>query len=217
MPTTPSRGWIYPAAETNPYFDEIVGFFNAQDTDVQTLFTARPWTSSLIADSTTLTNPFTAFPHTAFSKTLTLPAGVLNVAGTQVEMYASGIFTSGVETNATMTLLARITPAAVLFSFGTPAVPASVTGHTWQQSGVLTVRTTGSSGILVPSYGNTGLYPNAMMASWGDDGATITADLTAAQTLSIHVSINPVMTSPSFTTQLRALMVRVIYPTTTVS
>jgi hypothetical protein len=35
--TTPNRGWAYPDFEQNPYDTTIVGFFNAQDADVQAL------------------------------------------------------------------------------------------------------------------------------------------------------------------------------------
>jgi hypothetical protein len=40
MPTTPNRGWIYPAESANPYFETIEDFFLAQDTDVQGAITA---------------------------------------------------------------------------------------------------------------------------------------------------------------------------------
>jgi hypothetical protein len=40
MPTTPNRGWTYPTESQNPYYATIVGFFEAQDTDVHNLFTS---------------------------------------------------------------------------------------------------------------------------------------------------------------------------------
>lgn len=39
MPTTPLRGWPYPAYEENPYYDTIVSTFEAQDADVGSLMT----------------------------------------------------------------------------------------------------------------------------------------------------------------------------------
>jgi hypothetical protein len=41
MPTTPNRGWTYPAESQNPYFTTIEGLFLAQDTDVQSLVTGK--------------------------------------------------------------------------------------------------------------------------------------------------------------------------------
>lgn len=37
MPTTPLRGWTYPAEGQNPYFATIEGLFNAQDADVDAI------------------------------------------------------------------------------------------------------------------------------------------------------------------------------------
>lgn len=39
MPTTPLRGWPYPAYEENPYYTTLVSTFEAQDADVNTLMT----------------------------------------------------------------------------------------------------------------------------------------------------------------------------------
>ena len=174
MPTTPNRGWPYPAYEENPYYTTIVSTFEAMDTDVHTLRSRLAYMWS----GTTTSSAITATSLTAFDVSHTLPAGVLNTVGAVIRVRAGGQVTT---TGAGTLLLGVNIPPAYIGGAGAVSYTA-VTDQYWLLEATATIRASNTI-YPWPTYVDMAeLFPHGYPRQ-----ISYTASLSTALTVSVHV------------------------------
>jgi hypothetical protein len=110
MPSTPLRGWPYPAEYEDPYWVTIVGTFTAQDTDVNTVITeVRPVARGGTGQSTLTSG---SYLKGAGTSAVALQAAPIPVGdgGTGATSFTAGAYLRG---NATGAFTAQATPIPV--------------------------------------------------------------------------------------------------------
>lgn len=234
MPTTPNRGWTYPALGANPYFDTIEDFFLAQDTDVQALVTGKLnaigsgtgtqavmadsagllvrgaplLVASVIGDSATYANSTAA----TVMGVITVPAGTLNVVGAvlQVDCRVS------VAVASTCNYGLDVLIAAGRIGITTTGSPLPVGNYEASLVASCTTRSTGTSGVIRAGMSLGGTSDPGWVAVGrlvGADGYT--GDLTAV--INILVRWNMTVADPGNTATLKTMNCWVTYPLATVS
>lgn len=162
---------------------------------------------SLIADSAAVANTTV---QTAFNKTVSVPVGALNVAGTVVCVTASGFLS----TTGTPSLTIRARIGSTIF-----AGVGSVTGNNsvdvrWNFQAMCTVRAIGGSGSVQRGFGIGGVTTGAIVATT-IAGSTFTLDTTVAQT--VDITAQWTVADPSNTVDMDTFTVDAVPPRTTVS
>ena len=120
MPTTPLRGWPYPAFEENPYYTTIVSTFEAMDTDVHAL-TRKTWRGVFVGNSTTIAN---TTADTYFDKSVSI-ADAVRVAGSLMTISARMWMT----TNGASTLIVDVYVGTLRFAYCSLSVPAAMSNE----------------------------------------------------------------------------------------
>lgn len=245
MPTTPNRGWTYPSFEQNPYFETIEDFFLAQDTDMHATLTgvrtvatggtgANTFTSGavllgngtgaiqagtrppyrvvVLSDSSSVANT-TAW--TTFSKSITLPAGAMNVPGALLQVLVEIYGVSNIAAPGSITMDIQLGGARV--GYNSNSLSASAAAYSAAMTAALQTRTTGASGTVMAGAGflGVGLLAGQTRANSDFNAGPQTLDLTAALPLIVNVLFDVADVNVSAT--LKMLTAEVNYPNATVS
>jgi hypothetical protein len=160
-----------------------------------------PLLYSAITTSSSISNTIS---ETAFSKTFSLPANTLNVAGTMMRVRANGTY----NTTGSPTITIKIRIGGVFFCTLTPTLASNTVTATWAVEGTLIARSPGTSGTLQQGMGFG--YANGITNSFVN--GTITVNTTTAQTIDLTATWSAASSSNSLT--LDALTIEVLYPGT---
>lgn len=166
--------------------------------------------SELLYVQKTVSSPISnTAAETAFNKTATIPASSMFLAGTVVQVRASGKFskTSG----ATVNFNIRIKLGSQVLTVANQDVVNGATDYAWFATAEFIVLSTGTSGSLRRTGGEVGFAFANSTAAWnvGDSPVNTAIDQT------ISITATPSIASPSNTITLEAITVRAEYPALT--
>jgi hypothetical protein len=173
--------------------------------------TRAPYRGATLSDSATVLN---TIAYTSFSKSIPLPAGILNVAGAVLQIKIRVVGVSNIAAPGTMAL--DVALGSKRLGYASVALPASSSTYEASMTVGGQTRATGASGTFGAGPGFLGLGQAGVVAiSDFVGGAFESFNLTAVLVVSLSVQFS--VADPNVSATLRLLNVEVTYPDTTVS